>query len=215
VPPTEIPELRRVLGLFQVSRRFIDHCAHVALPMTELLCGREPVFEWRVDQQTAFDLIRDALLEGVHLAPPRCDLPFHLATDASDDGKGGVLHQLPTTPIEQQCPHDPAIHSPDNVAVISFYSEFWTGALRGRPPFYLEAEVVLAWRRQRFYALSSPFTLCTYSDHAPLRWSTKPDKGAVSAFIIEALSDLDVTHQHVPGRHVTVPGSCRWLARLG
>ena len=62
VPPTDVSELRRVLGLFQVSRRFIDHHAHVALPVSILLRGRKPVFEWGPDQQAAFDIIRDALL---------------------------------------------------------------------------------------------------------------------------------------------------------
>jgi transposase InsO family protein len=181
-----------------------------------LLRGQKPVFDWGPEQQEAFDFIRDFLLAGVHLAPARYDLPFHLATDASDDGKGGVLYQLPTVPLDQQHPHDPAVHSADKIAVISFYSKCWPEALRGRPPFYLEADALLwGMEKARFYALSSPFTLYTYSDHAPLRWIMKSDKGAVSAFIIEALSDLDVTHQYVPGRHMTVPDSCSRHPMLG
>jgi len=209
VPPTDISETRRVLGLFQVSRRFIDHFAHIAKPMTMLTRGRVPVFNWGAAEQASFDKIRDLLLKGVHLCPPRYDLPFHLATDASDDGEGGVLYQLPSVPIADQHPFDVAVHSPDNMAVISFYSKCWPDALRGRPPFYLEADALLwGMAKARFYALSSPFPLYTYSDHAPLQWINKSDKGAVSSFIIESLSDLDTVHTYVPGRFMTVPGSC-------
>jgi hypothetical protein len=216
VPPMDIPELRRVLGLFQVSRRFIDHYAHIALPMSSLLRGQKPAFVWGAEQQAAFETIRSELLAGVHLCPPDYGSPFHLATDASDDGKGGVLYQLPSIPLDQQHPHDPAVHSPDNMAIISFYSKCWPEALRGRPPFYLEADALLwGMEKARFYALSSPFTLCTCSDHAPLRWINKSDKGAVSSFVIEPLSDLDTTHQCVPGRFMTIPDSASRHPMLG
>ena len=94
VPPTDIPELRRVLGLFVVSRRFIQDYAMLAKPMTDILRGRHPEFFWGEPQQTAFDSIRELLLGGIHLCPPDYSLPFHLATDASEDGKGGCLYQL-------------------------------------------------------------------------------------------------------------------------
>ena len=199
IPPSDISELRRVLGLFQVSRKYVDHFAHIAKPLSVMLRGRKPVFRWDSEQQTAFDAIRSLLLTGVHLCPPRYDLPFHLSTDASDDGKGGVLYQLPSVPIEQQHPYDSDAHCGDNMAVIAYYSKLWPEPLRGRPPFYLEASALMwGMEKARFYALSSPYPLYTYSDHAPLQWIQKTAKGAVSAFLIENLSDLDTIHQHVP-----------------
>ena len=185
IPPSDISELRRVLGLFQVSRKYVDHFAHIAKPLSVMLRGRKPVFRWDSEQQTAFDAIRSLLLTGVHLCPPRYDLPFHLSTDASDDGKGGVLYQLPSVPIEQQHPYDSDAHCGDNVAVIARYSKLWPEPLRGRPPFYLEASA-LTWgmEKARFYALSSPCPLYTYSDHAPLQWiqKTAKDRCCLSIF---------------------------------
>ena len=206
IPPTDISELRRVLGLFVVSKKYIDHYSHVLEPLSRMLKGRKLVFTWGKEQQRAFDFVRDQLLDGVHLAPPRYDLPFHLATDASDDGKGGVLYQLPKVPIDKQHPYDAEIHNPEDFSVIAFYSKLWPESMRGRPPFYLEADALL-WGtdKARFYALSSPFPLYTYSDHAPLQWIAKTAKGAVSAFIIESLWDIESIHQYVPGKFMTVP----------
>ncbi len=100
VPPTDINELRGVLGLlFVVSRKHLKDYALISQPMTEVLKGRPSTFRWGESQQTAFDLIRDRLLAGVHLAAPDFALPFHLTTDASEDGKGGELYQLPEIPV--------------------------------------------------------------------------------------------------------------------
>ena len=64
VPPTDISELRRTLGLFVVSREYIRSYAMITKPLTDLLRGNKPVFEWTAKQQKAFDHIRDLLLGG-------------------------------------------------------------------------------------------------------------------------------------------------------
>ena len=69
--------------------------------MTSILRGRNPEFSWGPAQQAAFDTVRELLLGGIHLAAPDYDIPFHLATDASEDGKGGMLYQLPSVPLDQ------------------------------------------------------------------------------------------------------------------
>jgi hypothetical protein len=122
VPPADVHELRRVLGLFVVSRKCIKDYAVLTKPLTDLLKGKAVTFVWKEKQQAAFDFVRDKLLAGVHLAAPNFDLPFHLATDASEDGKGGELYQLPTVPIAEQYPYCPKLHAPDNHAVIFFIS---------------------------------------------------------------------------------------------
>jgi hypothetical protein len=38
--------------------------------MTEVLKGKPPNFRWDPTQQSAFDTIRDRLLQGVHLTAP-------------------------------------------------------------------------------------------------------------------------------------------------
>ncbi len=100
-------------------------------------------FRWGPEQQTAFDIIRDRLLAGVHLAAPDFTRLFHLATDASEDGKGEELYQLPTIPIEEQYPYNSKIHAAENHAVIFFLSKAWDETQRLHPPFYLEGDSLL------------------------------------------------------------------------
>ncbi len=144
MPPTDIHELRRVLGLFVVSRKYLNDYALISQPMTEVLKGKPPTFRWGESQQTAFDLIRDRLLAGVHLAAPDFALPFHLATDASEDGKGGELYQLPEIPVEEQYPYNPKTHAPENHAVIFFLSKAFDETQRLRRPLSI-------WKETRFF----------------------------------------------------------------
>jgi hypothetical protein len=64
----------------------------------------------------------------------------------------------------------------------------------------LEADTLL-WglAKCRFWALSSPFPLYAFSDHLPLKWVRKCEKGPVSEFTIEQLSDLSWIHSYLPG----------------
>jgi hypothetical protein len=200
IPPTTIPELRRVLGLFVVSRKYVKNFAMRTKPLSDLVRGQQPVFKWEKKHQDAYEDIRDLLLSGIHLAAPDYALPFHLATDASEDGKGAVLYQLPDIPIDMQSLFSTRVHSPDNMAIIQFLSKSWGESERNRPPFYLEADALLwAMNKTKFYSLSSPFPLYTYSDHLPLQWMNKSEKGPVSQFMIENLSELDVIHQYITG----------------
>ena len=207
VPPTDISGVRRVLGVFQQCRAYLGQdYATVALPLTTLTRGRKPVFAWGEEQQTAFETIRDRLLERPHLHPPDYDLPFHYYSDASEDGKGGVLCQYPPD-VE---------HKPENAKVISYFSKAWTDTERKKPPFYLEASALL-WgiEKCRIYALSSRFPLHTYSDHLPLRWMDKCDKGAISSFMIEQLSDIERVHSYIPGEENVISDAVSRYPMLG
>jgi hypothetical protein len=89
-------------------------------------------------------------------------------------------------------------------------------ALRLRPPFYLEADALLWGTNEvKFYALSSPFPLYTYSDHLPLNWMKKSEKGPVSQFLVEQLSELDTIHQYIPGHLNSVADALSRFPLLG
>jgi len=152
----------------------------------------------------------------VHLSAPDFSLPFHLATDASEDGKGGELYQLPKVPIEQQYPYCSKLHAPEMHAVIFFLSKSFSDTERLKPPFYLEGDALL-WGtfKSKYYALSSPFPLYTYSDHMPLNWMNKSEKGPISSFIIERLSEIQTIHQYIPGKLNSISDSCSRFPMLG
>jgi hypothetical protein len=216
VPPADVHELRRVLGLFVVSRKYTKDYAVITKPMTDMLKGKAMTFTWGEAQQRAFDFVRDKLLAGVHLAAPDFDLPFHLATDASEDGKGSELYQLPSIPVEAQYPFCPKTHAPENHAVILFLSKAHSETHRLKPPFYLEGDALL-WStfKCKYYALSSRFPLYTYSDHMPLNWMQKTEKGPISSFIIERLFEVHTVHQYIQGKVNGIPDSCSRFPMLG
>jgi hypothetical protein len=152
----------------------------------------------------------------VHLAAPDFFLPFHFATDASEDGEGGELYHLPEIPVDEQYPYNPKTHAPENHAVIFFLSKTFDETQRLRPPFYLEGDSLLWYTLKcKFYALNSPFPLYTYSDHMPLRWMEKTEKGPISSFIIEHLSEFNTIHQYIQGKNNTLPDSCSRYPMLG
>jgi hypothetical protein len=100
--------------------------------------------------------------------------------------------------------------------VIAYFSKAWTDTQRLRPPFYLEADSLL-WctDEAKFFALSSPFPLYTYSDHMPLSWMKKSEKGPVSQFLIEQLSELETEHQYIQGHLNSVADATSRYPLLG
>ncbi len=46
----------------------------------------------------SYDHVRNLLLDGIHLAPPDYQLPFHSGGDASNDGKSYGIHQFSDLP---------------------------------------------------------------------------------------------------------------------
>ena len=65
----------------------------IAQPLYTLLQSGTP-FIWTAAQQQASETLRTALTENVLLAYPQFDLPFIVATDASDVGIAAVLSQV-------------------------------------------------------------------------------------------------------------------------
>ena len=221
VPPANLPELRMTLGVFVQSSRFIPRYAHIVRPLTELTRsdkGKPVPYLWTPERQQSYDHIRNLLLDGIHLAPPDYRLPFHSGGDASNDGKSYGIHQFCDLPRSTQfsvTAHTPTEttvrltdtntlhtipHNNDTRHNIAWFSKTWSEADRKRAPFYLEADTLL-WglAKCRFWALSSPFPLYASSDHLPLKWVRKCDKGPVSEFTIEQLSDIQWIHSYVPG----------------
>ena len=97
-----------------------------------------------------------------------------------------------------------------------FMSKAWNETQRNRPPFYLEADALLTFMiKSKFYALSSRFPLYTYSDHLPLCWMSKSEKGPVSQFLIEDLAELDTVHQYIQGHLNSVPDAASRYPLLG
>jgi hypothetical protein len=90
--PTDVPELRRFLGLATYFRKFLQGFATAAAPLTTLTGSRTP-WMWGPAQQDAFDIIKRNLTHSPVLSLPDFTKPYELICDASIQGVGGVLLQ--------------------------------------------------------------------------------------------------------------------------
>ncbi len=81
--PQNQTAVRSFLGMANYYSKCIPGFATLALPLTILTQKKEP-FRWGQEQQTAFDSLKQALVEAPIMAHPDPNKPYILYTDASD-----------------------------------------------------------------------------------------------------------------------------------
>ncbi|KAI4898559.1 hypothetical protein NFI96_004318 [Prochilodus magdalenae] len=105
--------IRSFLGMVLYYQNFIPGCSSIAKPLFALTagqkwkvrgdrgCKRPGTFrelkpeDWTPACEAAFEGLKKALTDSVVLAHPNFEKPFLLSTDASLDGLGAVLSQVP------------------------------------------------------------------------------------------------------------------------
>jgi len=90
--PTNKNQLMRFQEVVGYYRRFCKNFAAVTEPLTRLL-QKKQTYNWKEDQQVAFDKIKWLLTSAPVLAMPDFEKPFLIHVDASDLGLGAVLMQ--------------------------------------------------------------------------------------------------------------------------
>ncbi|KAL7727252.1 hypothetical protein ACLKA6_016010 [Drosophila palustris] len=91
-PPATCRELRRCLEIESWYRRFVPNFADIIQPKS-LLLKKGQKWEWKPEQQAAFEELKARLTEPPVLACPDFSEKFVHQTDASDCGLGAVLSQ--------------------------------------------------------------------------------------------------------------------------
>ena len=91
-PPTTPKQVRAFLGLVGYYRKFIKGFAKVAKPLT-LLNRQQVKFEWTPNHQTAFEHLKNAIVQAPILHYPNPNKTYIVYTDASDDACGAQLSQ--------------------------------------------------------------------------------------------------------------------------
>lgn len=94
--PNTVRGVRRVMGLFNYCRNFIDQFASIAEPIQRLVKGGRPgaeIIEWGPEQETAYSHLKSELLAAPALCLPNIAKPFHLFYNAEDGFYSSVVTQ--------------------------------------------------------------------------------------------------------------------------
>jgi RNase H-like domain found in reverse transcriptase len=90
--PTNVTEVRKFLGFTGYYRYFIKDYSKIARPLLQLTHLSTP-WAWGGDEQEAFEMLRQAMIDKPVLRQPDFTKPFFLLTDASAYGVGAILSQ--------------------------------------------------------------------------------------------------------------------------
>jgi len=183
-PPSNLAELRRVIGLFDGSKAFINDYATRMAPLYDLRKAKN--WCWTTVHQRSFEEMKETILKRPHISVPDNSKNLHLDTDASDVAAGAVLYQYVND--ERESPPDTSERK-----IIRYMSTRFDQAMRDRPIFYKEAYAVI-WslaKCEPLYLRHNPFTAIVHTDHNPLRWMKLSTKGPVSRWLLENIADVD------------------------
>ncbi|CAC5382192.1 unnamed protein product [Mytilus coruscus] len=97
--PSNVREVRGLIGCLSYYRRFVPLFSKIAEPIVALT-RKNKVFDWTNTCQVAFEKLRGELVKVPLLAYPDLNKPYVLYTDASDNCVGACLTQVQESPIK-------------------------------------------------------------------------------------------------------------------
>ena len=191
--PTSSKDVERFLGLANYHRTFVKDFAALAKPLYGLT-GKN-MFKWGNEEETAFQALKQSLVEPPVLAIPNNKDPFILDTDASDQAIGAELIQVQ-----------------DGVEKVIAYSSYTlTPEQRNYCTTRKELLSIVRFTRQfRHYLLGKVFTVRT--DHSSLTWllKFKDPQGQLARW----MEELALYHMVVQHRAGSKHGNADALSRI-
>ncbi|KAM8707570.1 hypothetical protein ACLKA7_014664 [Drosophila subpalustris] len=181
LPPTNVKELRRCLGIASWYRRFVPNFTTIVQPISRLL-RKGQKWTWDDSQQQAFEELKARLTQAPVLACPDFNERFALQTDASNYGLGAVLTQR-INGVER---------------VIAYASRRLTAAEENYSTTEKEClAIVWAVRKLRCYLEGYRFDVIT--DHLALKWlnSIENPTGRIARKWVELVPLRKATTAHL------------------
>ena len=90
--PTTLREVRAFIGFSNFYQRFIQDFSSIAQPPHDLTKKDTP-WQWREEQQKAFDTLKESFCREPILKVYNLELPTRVEVDASGFATGGILSQ--------------------------------------------------------------------------------------------------------------------------
>ncbi|POM71255.1 LOW QUALITY PROTEIN: Reverse transcriptase [Phytophthora palmivora] len=173
------------LGLANYLHKYSENYAELARPLSNLL-KKDAEWCWNTEQQSAFEAIKESLLQAPILALPDPDRPFSVVCDASDFSIGCALLQADANGRER---------------VIVFESRQLKAAEKNYPVHDKELLAMkYALVKFRVHLLGSkPFVI--FTDHASLRTATQsPHLSQRMARWLSFFAEYNFEVKYKPGR---------------
>ena len=206
------PSVRKIksfLGMVFYYQHFIPNCSAIAKPLFALTAGQkrkghlakekkfQGVFrkltpaDWTEECNNALDKLKAMLLECAVLAHPDFEQPFILSTDASLDGLGAVLSQVPKGETKAR--------------PIAFASKTLSVSQRKYPAYRLEF-LALKWSVcEKFSHWLKGHSFTIWTDNNPLTYLlTKPKLDACELRWVSKLASYSFDLKHLPGKRNVV-----------
>jgi len=185
--PKNVKGIQQFLGLAGYYRKFIMNFASIATPLNQLIKKTE-TFNWGTEQQIAFEILRNKLMNPPILRYPDLTKPFMLMTDASGYALGAVLGQKDD------------LNNKTKDHVIAYASR----ALKTHEKNYSTIEkealaIVFAIKHFRHYVFGQKIKL--YTDHKPLIWlmTHKDTSGRLIRWALQ-LQEYDIEFNYREGK---------------
>ncbi|KAL5853172.1 hypothetical protein ACOSQ3_008290 [Xanthoceras sorbifolium] len=178
-PPRNVSEIRSFLGLAGYYRRFVKGFSSIATPLTKLL-HKNVRFEWNEKCQTAFEKLKEMLVEAPILVQPISGKDFVVYNDASHNGLGCVLMQ--------------------DGKVVAYASRQLKTHEQNYPTHDLElAAIVFALKIWRHYLYEEKCYV--YTDHKSLKYlPTQRELNLRQRRWMELIKDYDCVIDYHPGK---------------
>lgn len=188
-PAPQTPrQVRRFIGMASWYRQFIPHFASRCAPISKLL-RKKHTWTWGLEQQKAFEDLKNCLTSSPTLIRPDFTKPFVLQTDASTIGLGAVLGQKDENGKEH---------------VIAYASRVLHGSEVNYTISELECLAVI-WAIEKFRCYLEGWKFSVITDHSCLRWllTIKNPTGRLARWAMKLLvHDMEVIHRKGACHHV-------------
>lgn len=194
-------KIRSFLGMVMYYQRFIQNCSSIAKPLFALTAAPKgnkghargaAAFrklkpgDWTSEHRDSFEQLKSVLLKSVVLAHPDFSRPFILSTDASLDGLGAVISQVP--------------EGESKARPIAFASKSLTRAQSNYPAHRLEF-LALKWSVcDKFSHWLKGHAFTVWTDNNPLTYIlTKPKLDACEQRWVAKLAPYNFSIKYIPG----------------